>query len=249
MGLVANVATYPPRLESLRSMLSTIVEQIDVINLVLNGFGEPPSILSEFNNINPIIPDHDTKDAGKFYLSISPDDVVFLMDDDILFDKNYVQYCLNFLKETERPAAFGFHGSIYLGRQGPLGLARRIASRRLGKPISHIRRRRVFPFNKELAADIIVDQIGTGAAFMYGSQLPPYSYMKDAQMFTDVRFARWCAERGTQRICPRRPAGLLRPLVNETSIWKSFTRNTPVAVRKEIDQFAGQENDIGKALT
>jgi hypothetical protein len=34
--------------------------------------------------------------------------------------------------------------------------------------------------------------------------MPPYDYMKDAQAFVDVRFARWCFEKGIhQAAAPR----------------------------------------------
>ena len=68
--IVANLATYPPRVAQIGQILSSVSPQVDQVNVVLNLMDTVPKILSTFSNVVPILPGKDTKDTGKLYPNV-----------------------------------------------------------------------------------------------------------------------------------------------------------------------------------
>ena len=217
----AHMATYPARRETMPRAVASLAPQVERLVVVLNEYGEVPAELARFGNVEAVIPETDLKDTGKFLPEAAPEDHVFLVDDDLIYDDGYVAHTLAAAAECPIPrAVFGYHGSWL--RRG---------FRRKGFV------RGVFNFKRSLAEDMVVDMLGTGTVYALGRDLPPLDYMRDAQRFTDVRFARWCQEQGLVRVCLRRPHRFIREQQVETSIWTSFTTQLPPHVFDEVKAF------------
>jgi hypothetical protein len=97
--------------------------------------------------------------------------------------------------------------------------------------------RRLYKFHDRLEAPVVVDQVGSGTAFLAGRDMPPFDYMRDAQMFVDVRLARWCFEQGIDVVCLPRPRGWLTEERHDERIY-DFTRQNPGHVSREAARFA-----------
>ena len=79
----AHLATFPPRRRLLRKTCDAILPQVDHLFVVLKDYDEVPGFLAKNPKVTAIIPDRDVKDAGKFWFTPAPEDIVFTIDDDI----------------------------------------------------------------------------------------------------------------------------------------------------------------------
>lgn len=248
--IVANLATYPARSGLLVPVVASICSQVDRLNVVLNEYTAIPEDFNQFDNVKAIIPDHDTKDTGKFYPDTTGAEYVILVDDDIVYPPDFVALTLERVRQTGLKRVFaGYHTSVY--QRPRLGLrpayirsfVRFHLSPRL---IARYRKISYFPHGTDRA--IYVDQIGTGAAVISGQDMPPYAYMKTSQKFVDVRMAKWCFERGIPRVGLPREDGWLGANETEESIFGDFTLHHPRNVADEIWAFAFKDSRSGTAV-
>ena len=236
--IVANLATYPARRANLPDVLGSIAPQVDRINVVLNEYTHVPPEICGFANVNGIIPDEDYKDVGKFYPDVGPAAFVFLIDDDIIYPPDYVAYSLKNLRASGAGrCAAGYYSSIY--RRPHISLSRHVVKIYLGLAGSRlIAFRRLIHFLEACEAPMRVDQIGTGTAVLRAADYPPFAYMRGSERFVDVRFARWCHEQGISLFSLPRRKNWFRIIPTETSLYDSFTYESPRHVLKEIKAFA-----------
>ena len=237
MRIVANLATYPARVHRLRSVVAALAPQVDVLNIVLNEYASVPDELPRPSNVRPIVPDVDYKDVGKFHPATAPDDLVFLVDDDLEYPADYVAATRRQVEALGGgPCVYGYHGTVYAKPR--FGLSPRRFGRwlRYG-PERILEGKEVHRFGEALDRAVVVDQIGTGTAVLAGSLMPPMEYMLSSRKFVDVRMARWCFERAIDMVCLPRKAGWLSEERQETRIF-DFTRSNPPEVAAEVASFA-----------
>ena len=113
-----HMATFPLRRDVVERAVQSLLPQIDRLFVVLNEYETPPA-WADHPKIEAVIPDRDLKDAGKFYFTAAPDDVVFLVDDDIAYPPDYVastlapssppldQYCVGYFGNALTPKPQG----------------------------------------------------------------------------------------------------------------------------------------------
>lgn len=245
--IVANLATYPPRRDSLLRVVDAIAPQVDRMNVVLNQYQTVPEELTGLANVHPVIPPEDTKDVGKFFPDCSTADYVFLVDDDIVFPADYVVSTIDRFNALG-PSGYiaSYHASIYLRpRLKPKwsSIRDRLTYRRY--PANF---RRVFTFYKALEAPVVVDQIASGVAVLRGRDMPGYAFMRDSQKFVDVRLATWVHQQGLTPVVLPRDAEWLQPIRYEETIYEGFTQMNPPHVNAEILSFAYKMPHTGEIL-
>ena len=225
------MATFPARAGTLEASLRSLVTQVDEVHLVLNEYAQIPAFLAGFDNVNPILPDIDYKDVGKFLPKAGPDDFVFLADDDLRYHPQYCDWMAEMACDIGlEQHVFGLHGSIY--RQG-----------------TRSRKRKLYYYSKLLGQSVCVDELGTGTVFALGKNIPPLEFMLSAQKFVDVRFAKWCSENNLARICVARPRKYIQTIRNDgPSIYGTFTKNNPSIVLDEMGTYIGKSPFLGERL-
>ncbi len=224
MKIIANIATYPAREEAMPIALERIAPQVDVINLVLNEYQYIPKSLARFENVNPIIPFDDLKDVGKFYPKIDDkDDFYVLMDDDILYPDNYVEKLrLTYDKFADIKPIIGVHGIIY-------------SDFFEGLPASRL----VHSFDKALAHDSLVNQLGTGTMMLKGWQMPSFEFMETSQRFVDLRIAIHAFRHKFPMICMEREKDWMIDMQTSESLFGTFTKYWPANIVAEAQEIAG----------
>lgn len=224
MKRIGQLATYPGRLANLPVMLESVAPQFDEIHVMLNQFTKRQQLaLPKLANVHYVIPKSDLKDTGKFWRKPGAGEYVFLMDDDLTFPADYVEQMIAFYQRMPSARmAIGLHGVIY-------------SDLFEGTPSSRF----VAKFDKALNNPILVNQLGTGCLMLPGELLPPFEFMRSAQRFVDVRFARYCHENGIGMACVPRPAGWIVDQNAEDSIFETYTRERHGEQLPEIMQFAG----------
>lgn len=221
--IIANMATFPARSQTCLQVIKSIHDQVDQINLCCNEFRSIPKEYAQYSKINPTIPHTDYKDVGKFIHPINNDDEVILIDDDIIYPKDYVQTLRNYYQRYEHlNIVVGVHGVIYPDVYD-----------------GSISARKVFAFKQALNRPRIVNQLGTGTVYLKGHQLPNLEYMTGSQSFVDVRFSRYMAKQDVGMICIPRSAAWMQEIQQETSIFTNFTNQWPLHVIREVQEIAG----------
>lgn len=227
--IIGNVATYPARGQIGINTITQLSRQVDILNVTLNEYESIPTTLARYKNINPVIPDKDYKDVGKFIFERpSDDDYVFLFDDDIIYPSKYTTDMIEMLDALPfKKAVAGLHGVIYSDFFDGLQ-----------------RSRCVLPFNRENPNFRLVNQLGTGTVVCRGSELPQKEYMEGSELFVDVRFAAHQKSSNTPMICLPRPKEWLKEAIEEdtNSIFSTFTKTWPNDVVREVLEFGGYSN-------
>jgi hypothetical protein len=224
MRCVGQVATYPARVGNLPAMLESVATQLDEIHVVLNQFTrQQQQALPKLANVHYTIPNEDLKDTGKFARKATSDEYVFLMDDDLVFPSDYVATLIAWQQRSPSPrVAVGLHGVVYSDLFEGAAPSRFVAK-----------------FDKALDRPLLVNQLGTGCLMLPGEFMPDFGFMKSAQRFVDVRFARYCHENHIGMLCVARAAGWVTDQEPEESIFNSYTREHHSEQLQEILVFAG----------
>lgn len=216
---VAHLATYPGRTALLAANIAHLRALFPRIVVCLNGYGSIPPFLKSDERIAAFIPAKDLKDAGKFADIAGTARFHFLIDDDLIYPKDYVSRMVAHAGAHSEPVVVGVHGVDYRFwyRGGARG-------------------RRVFHFESALQRAREVDVLGTGTVLVAGTELPPLAYVEDAAGFIDIRFARWCAEQRLRRVCVPRPARwLTQSDFDGPSLFDEVTRVRRTEVLREVD--------------
>lgn len=116
-----HMATMPPRTETLKDCIPSILLQCDHFFIYLNNFqGIIPDILKHpkitvFESEKEI---GDTGDVGKFYncWSWNPG-YHFTIDDKLIYPKNYAAYTIEKIEKYKRKAVVSWHGRIFPNRK------------------------------------------------------------------------------------------------------------------------------------
>ena len=229
----AHMATYPRRRELLERALRSIAPQVDRVFLVLNEYDAVPDAVAGIANVEPILPDSDLKDVGKFLTSPAADDHVVFVDDDLIYPAGFVAGMIAAAEGIGLDrGVFGYHGSIYtdIEQRGAMG-------------------REVHALYRKLSATTGVDQLATCAMLALGRNVAPFDYMAGSQKFVDVRYARWLHAQGIDSWCLAHPRRFVEEMrVSEgkhETIYKSFTVRSPDHVVAEIQEFAGKGRFVG----
>ena len=114
--ITASLATIPSRVVPLEEMFYSIIEQVDCLQVYLNGFEDKqiPQFLLKNNKVKLYRSQEeefgDRGDAGKFFNVQNIHGWHFVTDDDIHFPKDYVVSMINKCEQYDRKYIIGCHG-------------------------------------------------------------------------------------------------------------------------------------------
>lgn len=203
LPIVAGIASIPSRTDSLRITLESIWDQVDFVELVLNGYDSVPDwLISPRIGIARSQEIGDQADNAKFYGLLKYDDCVYLsLDDDILYPPDYAIRMFASLKRYDWRAAVGVHASLLPTR--PAGLLDRT----------------VCCFWNALICDLPCSYVGTGTLGIRRSMLPemPLSIFPQKGM-SDLFVASWLKQQGCPVVGTARTSGWLQKISTPTSV-------------------------------
>lgn len=203
----AGVATIANRGELFEQAFASIADQMDTIDVYLNGHAKVPSLLLSLPNVRIFLSEiyDDIGDAGKFYtLGDYNDGYFFSFDDDILYPADYASRLIEAVERYGCPS--GVHGSLL---------------RRDIQGYYDPRARYPLHFRYRLDRDTPVDVLGTGT-LCFDIARTPLSCTFAYRNMADLWVARAFAEQNVPLVCVSRPDGWLKPIeTNEDSIWQN----------------------------
>lgn len=168
------MASFPPRIDSLRVVVEKLLPQLDELRIYLNGYKDVPTFLvnrkiKTYLGCNEL---GDIRDNGKFYdTSIESSAYIFTLDDDLEYPEDYVEKLIHHIELFERQYVVGVHGVIF-----PETGIKTLADRQ------------VFYFKKQ-AKSRFVDLLGTGTVAWHSSTLKIDLSEFLSTGMTDVYFA------------------------------------------------------------
>lgn len=202
-------------------VIERIAPQVDRMFVCLNEYDEIPSELGRFGNVEAMIPDCDLKDLGKFTFKAEPEDIVFTVDDDIIYPTDYVARTLTLAKQVGLSQNIvGYQGNawVFKKRKNAFGW-------------------RNYLFFKPCAGIFGATNLGTGTACMLGQNMPSMSDLAGSEGFVDFRFSRLQIEQGRLLwVLPRDQDYLVRNLpdsLQEMSLFNTVAKSGRADVRQE----------------
>jgi hypothetical protein len=106
------IAAIPTRVDALKMVIDSLINQVGLIGVYLNGWSRIPDFLKHDKIIVEGMGKQDIGDIGKFYWVEKHKGIYFTCDDDLIYPKDYVSRTLSKLKEYGYTAAVGWHGSV-----------------------------------------------------------------------------------------------------------------------------------------
>jgi hypothetical protein len=221
----AHLATFPPRSGILMQVVAAILPQVDRLCICLNEYQAVPQALADEPKIEALIPDRDLKDAGKFAFVPAADDVVFTIDDDILYPPDYVSESLRYFRKLD-PArhVVGHLGHAFLPGAAGAGWKN-------------------WPFRRKNGAMRKVDLIGTGTCCQAGQIFPTLAQVETSAGFVDLRHAALHAAAGRWLwVLPhgdRWMTSLMTADLRPTSLLASVNQKGGAAMQHEVFTLLG----------
>jgi len=206
--ITAQIASVPERIDCLKTTVTSIIDQVDLLFVALNGHDDVPEFLTNNRKIVYIIMDNSLGDAAKFYDADQRKGYVFTCDDDIAYPQGYVRYMINGIEQ---------YGGIVtlLGKKYD---ARPISSYRSGytyiaRSLSHV------------ATPSVVHVGGTGVmAFHTDNFNIPMEYFEEKNM-ADLWVAKAAAEQGVTITALPHPKNYIAHSHYSKRIWVSERDN------------------------
>lgn len=220
--VVFSLASIPEREGFLENTINSIYRQCDSIHVYLNGYVEVPSFLNEPKITVYRSQDHgDLSANGKVWFLNQKLErgYVFLIDDDIIYPKNYVQLMVETLQKYKHQFAVCVHGSIFSDHLK-----------------WYYQRSSMFPFKRALLHDCVVNLPGSGT-FAFHTDTLKLSY-DDFQPFTmvDLILGILCRDQQVPIVSVARGHDWLavQKDISGKDLWSSFksvvTLHTPTAI-------------------
>lgn len=99
MKITANLCTIPSRVHLLPKVIYSIIGQVDLVRVYLNGHKELPACVCNNPKIEYFWDTENKGDAMKFFWALNPDEYYFTLDDDIIYPHTHISDYLLYLEQ------------------------------------------------------------------------------------------------------------------------------------------------------
>jgi len=195
-------------------MLGAVHRQADRVFVYLDGYSEPPDFLRRYERItvHGAEATADLHAAARFLCvtELETPAVVAIVDDDILYPRDYFDRLADALDAAGGQAVVGVHGRTFLPPHQ-----------------SYIRDATVTHFAEALKDPRHVHEVGAGTCAFVSDRLPVDPRLWDRHDMNDLRIAIEAQKRGLPRIAVARPAKWLTALAEgqTDSLWRKTQRD------------------------
>jgi hypothetical protein len=159
--ITANIATHPPRFESLLVTLDSIEGQFDEIRIYLNGYKSVPEELKKYTTHIG----YNITDNGKFFWSGNKNEYYFTLDDDIVYPDDYVKRTIPLIKDR----IVTYHGR-----------------RLINSNINYYDNHKLWAYYHKVESEKILDVAGTGVMAFNTNIFSPNLWKSSNHKITDL---------------------------------------------------------------
>lgn len=195
-SIVASLASIPSRVGQLELVVSSLLPQVELVCVYLNGHQQVPGFLKRAGVLVERSQDSGNRgDAGKFFWAEDPMGYCLVCDDDLSYPKDYAYRMVAAIERYGRQAVVGVHG-VTLD----------------AKVDSYFSSRRVKHFARKLDADCPVHLLGTGTVGYHPSTVRVRCDDFERPNMADVWFGLLCQQQRVPRVAIARRERWLSPL-------------------------------------
>ena len=200
-----NMATYPPRKESLIKGLKNLlkIDIIDNIRVYLNEYNEIPDDLPKHYKITYLIGKKNLMDSGKFYWSGElKDEYYFTVDDDLIYPKSYFIEHLLLLRKYDNEIFVSLHGKVMTE-----------------KPRSFNDNVNSYHCLRDVQEDSWINNCGTGVLLFDNSKYTIPVEMFKYHGMADLWVSTYCQKNKIPMICRKHSANELEYMDNKDTLF------------------------------
>ena len=201
--VTAQIATLPNRVDLLKKTVESLLPQVDILNIMLNGHNITPSFCHK-PKITVYHRNNEKGDAEKFFGLKNIEGYIFTCDDDLIYPPDYVETMTKRLAEFGNFVILTNHGRIMQPKPVSSSYADRIAA---------------YHWRNEAKESVQLDIGGTGVmAWDSDCFFPDYNRIDKANM-ADIWVHGFAKEQGIRiMLCPH-PAEWIQYMNPPETIW------------------------------
>jgi len=217
---IAQIATLPERLTSLRLSIDSIYKQVDKIYVSLNGHQVCPDYDDIEHKINWVFLDNSLGDAAKAYGLENRKGFIFLVDDDLQYPHDYASYMLS-KYEQHKGCIITLHGRVF---QRPVRKSHG----------GHVENYRCL---NTVVGDHITHIGGSGVMLFHTDDFRITTADCPRRNMMDIWVGKKAHELGVKIVVVEHKAGWLKYLSPTKTIWGSHTREDEAYQVKILQSF------------
>jgi hypothetical protein len=185
---IAQVASLPARVETLEKTINSLLPQVDMIFVALNGHDMVPPFLHHDKIVHALM-DNSLGDAAKFYDVDQRNGYVLTCDDDLVYPPDYAQYMIDGVKR---------HG----------GIVSLLGKRYDNRPICSFRSgyTKLYKALTNVPEDHVVHLGGTGVMAFHTDDFKVTMDMFEKPNMADIWIGKAAAEQGVKITALAHPA-------------------------------------------
>lgn len=186
------------RKDSLKKVVYDLLPQVDCMNIFLQYYDSIPEFLNDPKITvawGPDFPDAlALGSCAKFFWAHEVHGYHVIVDDDIVYPRDYVAYCIQKIEDYKRRAVIGFHGSIFVNYLKPPKF------------------RKIYPYLSSLAVDTWVHMLGTGVLAYHTDTLTISLHDFCVRNHADIYFALIARNQCVPLVCVHHEKGYILPI-------------------------------------
>lgn len=205
--ITGGLATIPARVKTLKLVIDSILPQLDLLYVTLNGHREIPDWLNKLDKVNIVLSDNSRGDAMKFAFCESQIAYYFGIDDDLIYPDGYVEKMIKGVDKYD----------------GLVSLCGKIYSR----PVEKFYKPRLsFHCLNPRGDDVVVDIVGGGVCAFHTSRLKVKLDDFPIPNMSDIWLSKLAWRQGVPLIVLSHLRGYLRliPQKRQDTIWHTQAR-------------------------
>jgi hypothetical protein len=217
-GLIyVSLASIPSRQGILHKVIDSLINQVDIVQVYLNGYPRIPQCLGHDRIAVALSQTHgDRGDAGKVFWCDKIRGYHLLCDDDLEYPGDYASQLINRIERYRRKAIVGVHGVTFPES---------------GKIVSYYKSRKVSHFARPQRRDNPVHLLGTGCLAYHTDtiKLKPEDF--EIPNMADIWMGLACQRQQVPVVCIARVGDWLKSLPTGPTIHGDFVGNDQVQTK------------------
>jgi hypothetical protein len=213
---IAQMVTMPVREETLHKVVFSLLDQVDLLRICLNGHSIIPRFLNRYNIEVVQKQNNYLGDRGKILWENTENDYIFLVDDDIIYPNNYIGTLVSILESVG--GVVGVHAA------------------NMKPPVkNYYKDRDVYHFTKALHKTIEVDVLGTGTCAFIARDFPIGLSDCMEPNVLDCYLAVSAKKKQIKLWACKRPFAWLKSIPYADSIYNNRKSEIPTKIMNEVD--------------
>ena len=205
----ASLASIPSRSALLQRVVASLLPQVDLLRVYLNGYADVPGFLSSEKILVRRSQDYgDLGATAKFFWCHKAEGYQLICDDDILYPSDYARQMILALNRYRNKAVVGVHAVTLKD-----------------KVRSYFRDRTVVSMAEALLSDQFVHLVGTGTVAYHADVGKLSLDTFEVTNMTDIWFGLWCQQKRLPVVAVSRSNDWMQPLHSGDGIYEKGLQN------------------------